>query len=395
VEISLRFGIFGSTKLSIKHSIAITSLLSGNIAWFFFFNNYFEPIFENSVGTYFWISIAHGLFFGFCAFSAIMGTLLGRRVNYAKFFLLWISLGVISTLAMITVQGVVLSLVFSAILGTSFGLGFPLGIALLIDRTEIRQRGKVSGLVILEAFVMVFIAINLVSFLNFGIMEIIMLGALLRSVSFVTLFLDCCFKKNIKAISWISILTQKNFFYYFFPWIMFSLVAGLANFIWYGLIQTSTYVDAYNLGSTLQFIGTALVAILSGFISDRFGRKQPIIIGVVLLVVSYAIFGFATTPLNIIIQLTTLGVAWGFLMVAYLVIPGDLAESYTQEKYYALVTALPFVVYGIFRALPRTFGLTILSNILSPLLIVLLFLSIILILYATETLHLQRVKKEK
>ncbi len=177
---------------------------------------------------------------------------------------------------------------------------------------------------------------------------------------------------------------------------MFNLASGLTNFIWYGLIQTSTaYAEAYQFGGILQFIGTAMVAMLSGFIADRFGRKQPIIIGVVLFGVSYAILGIATSELTTIIHLTTLGIAWGFLMVVYLVIPGDLAGSYTQEKYYALATVLPFIVYMSLSALPQALGLTAPANILSPILSILLFLSLIPVLYATETLPLSRIQKER
>ena len=46
---------------------------------------------------------------------------------------------------------------------------------------------------------------------------------------------------------------------------------------------------------------------LSGFIADRFGRKPPIIIAVVLFGVSYAILGMVTSELSGIIHLTTLG----------------------------------------------------------------------------------------
>lgn len=395
--VSLNSASSDKVPFSWKKSLVATILISSNIAWLFFFDNYFEMIFENSVGTHLWISVSQAIFFGFIVVSAIIGALINKKVSQRKLLSFWLLLGVFSTGAMVVVEGIFFSLLFSALLGVSFGLGFPLSVVLIIDRTPIGKRGKISGFTMFGAFIVVFVALGIVSFLDLGLIEILLIAMILKATGFLTLILDSCKRKIKKEISWKSILAQENFIKYFLPYILFNLASGLTNLIWAGLPPTPEYAAAYTLGSILQFIGTAVIALMSGFISDRLGRKPPIIIAVLLFAVSYAILGIATSELSGIIHLTTLGVAWGFLMVVYLIIPGDLAQirGVDQEKYYALATVLPFAVYMSLSALPKTLEITAPANILSPILSIILFLSIIPILYATETLPLSKIRKRK
>ena len=95
------------------------------------------------------------------------------------------------------------------------------------------------------------------------------------------------------------------------------------------------------------------------------------------------------------IHFTTLGVAWGFLMVVYLVIPGDLAGSYSQERYYALATVLPLVIYMSLSALPSALNVTLPINVLSPVLSMILFLSLVPVLLARETLPETEIRKRE
>lgn len=72
------------------------------------------------------------------------------------------------------------------------------------------------------------------------------------------------------------------------------------------------------------------------FLADRFGRKKPIILGLVMLGTVYAIVGLVTTPQTYFINLLLSGLVWGVIIVVYLVVPRDLSPPGSTERYYAL-----------------------------------------------------------
>jgi hypothetical protein len=89
------------------------------------------------------------------------------------------------------------------------------------------------------------------------------------------------------------------------------------------------------------------------------------------------------------------GIAWGALMVVYLAVPGDIAASGSKEKYYAFGLALPLIVYLGIGDIPAALNLNMSSSVLSPILSVMLFASVVPILYATETLPPSKVRERK
>jgi MFS family permease len=391
----LRISVLGKAGFSPRQLLAITIITSGTLAWLFVIDYYFESLFQSSVNSQFWLAIGKTMFYGFGAFSAIVGVFLSSKVSRRKLLGLWTILGVITTGAIVAVQGLLFVLILSALLGISLGLGFPCSMALLADSTKAGQRGRASGLLMLETFMMVFLVILADTLIGLGLIEIVLVCITLRLTGFMGLSLDRCEKQRGKEKSWFSVLTQRDFAFYMFPWMMFNVASGLTGFVWLGLRASSDFDVAFQIGNTLQFAGTAIVCMISGFIADRFGRKPPIYIGVILFSVSYAILGIATNETSVIIHLTTLGIAWGFLMVVYLTIPGDLANVHAQEKYYALATVLPLVVYSGLNALPKALGIPAPANILSPILSVILFLSLVPVLYASETLPDTEIRKRK
>ena len=391
----MKFQGLGIVGISSGRLLAITIVTSGTLAWFFVVDQYFRLMFQGSLESELWLSVGRALFYGFGALSAIIGALLSTRVNRKKLLGLWIGLGIIATGSIFIVQGFLFSLILTIFLGISLGLGFPCSMALLADSTDIGQRGRVSGIVIFETFVLVVVAIFAGSFLSFGLTGVVLTCIALRATSLFALLSDSFEKQKGKEQPWFSILRQKNFAFYVFPWMMFNVASGLTNFVWYGLRNSPDFIAVYDLGSSLQFAGTVIVCIISGLMADRFGRKQPIFVGVVLFAISYAILGIATNFWSILVHFTTLGIAWGFLMVVYLAIPGDLARNNSQERYYALATILPLVVYMSLSSLPQVLDLNPPVNILSPILSVILILSLIPIWYASETLPATKIKERR
>jgi MFS family permease len=179
-------------------------------------------------------------------------------------------------------------------------------------------------------------------------------------------------------------LTNRDFILYLFPYIMFNIAAGLTIFIYAN--PSSGYADAIAVGNSLHYLGTGIFAFVAGFVADRFGRKQPIIFGMVILGVSFALLGFESSPLSIIVSLAVSGIAWGFLIVTYLTVPGDLGFSGSKEKFYAVEIIITLIVGLGFTAISEFGGVRSQPNLLSGALSIILFLSILPVLRAKEIL---------
>jgi MFS family permease len=375
----------GDIRIPSRSFVAVTFVTSGILAWFFLLEVYFADIFSTFTLSPFWVFIGEATFFGFSAFSAIIGSVISEKINRRKLLLSSITLAVLTTALLAVCRGIVFSLFSSILLGMSLGLGFPSSTALLADYTVVEERARVSGIIVLETFIMVSLAATVVSLLSFGLIGIILLCIALRSTSFLALAIDPCERKRGKEGSWRSVLAYKDFVFYLFPWIMFNVASGVVSFVWLRL-QSPDYTAAFRIAVPLRYTGAAIFGLISGVVADRVGRKQPIIIGLVMLGVSFAFLGLATSPLSVIVYLTISGIAWGGFMVIYIAVLGDLAFPGSREKFYALGMGVPLIIYMSLSSIPAALGISAAANTLSPVLSIILFLSVIPVLYASETL---------
>jgi len=92
---------------------------------------------------------------------------------------------------------------------------------------------------------------------------------------------------------------------------------------------------------------------VSGVAADRFGGKQLIIIGLIMLGLSFALLSFfGITQANIILYLALSGIAWGSSFVVFLAVPGDLSAFGSREKFYGLGYILPIAILFGLSAIP-------------------------------------------
>jgi MFS family permease len=226
-----------------------------------------------------------------------------------------------------------------------------------------------------------------------SLFELIVISVVMKSLGYVSLIKEQFHKDNRKVETWASVISVRNLVGYLLPWIIFNLVSGLSNFIYPALPKEPAYDLAINIGNLTQFMGVAIFSLVSGFICDRYGRKLPIIVGIMMFGISFAVLSVVTDPLVVIFQTTIFGVAWGFCMVAYFVIPADLAGSTSREKHFALIMVSAFVGFSFTVTYPVILEVGLPVNILSPVLSVLLFISIVPVLLSPETLP-DEVKEE-
>jgi MFS family permease len=334
------------------------------------------------------------IYYSFAAFSAILGSLISHKIDRRKFLWAWITLGILSTVVLaLVLQGTLFFILSSMLLGVSVGLGLPSCTAFFADYTEIEERARISGIIILETFLMVMLYFLIVSALNLGTVLSIFLIAALRSTSFLALILDRSKKEKPAERPYRKILTERDFSLYLLPWLLFNFAAGLSY--WWNVPDTPEFNFAHSVGLALFYVCVATFGLVSGFAADRFGRKQPIVVGLVMLGVSFALLGYQLNEWSFLLYQVTLGIAWGFLLVVYLAIPGDIASIYAKEKFYAIGYIIPFILFIGLAAVPQLLNINVSIGVLSPILSILLFLAIIPILRAKETLPIKKLEARK
>jgi MFS family permease len=397
-------GFSNDTGIFSKQQIAKTFAIASPLSWFFVLELNFGTFFQHVTNDKVWVFAGGVLFFVFGILSTFLGAYLSKSVNRRKLLLFSVSIGVLSTLSLAIFHGNVFSLLLGSLLGFSYGIGFPSAGALFSDQTKTGSLGRLAGILVLVTFILVAVGTTFAQITT--PLELITMAVVLRALGFLPLVVNPSRQESRKENTWSSILRKRDIVLYMLPWIMFNLVSGLSNFIYPDLLKNPDFISAINLGNITQFLGVAVFSLISGYVCDRFGRKPPIVVGILMFGISFAILGVAPSPLSVIFQETVFGVAWGFCMVAYLAIAADLSGLASREKYYALINILSFAGFSLTFPMPIILGISAPVSILSPVLSILLFVSIAPILFVSETLpeteqasrrlreHLARVEKE-
>jgi MFS family permease len=350
-----------SFGISSRRLFAITIINAGTLSWYMYFANYIGAniVFQNFTADLSLINMGDALFFLSAGVSALVGVLLSKRISNKRFLWAWTLFGVLSSALTLFFKGDIFVFIFSPLLGIAMGLGFPYSFSLLASHVKIEQRGRAAGIMLFETFVFAVVA----GFVNVQFS----LGVVGTVVTLV-------------------VLKATTFLLYLLPWILFIITVVLIDHVvWPTLEQDPQIYEVLN-GPPYTYIGTTIIALVAGFIADKLGRKIPIFMGLAVLGFSSALLGSIVSPETAFIHHIAIGIAFGFLMTAYSIIPGDLSEKFNAEKLYALVVVLPLLIYFGLGALPQYFGQTATAISVAWILTSLIFASIAPIWYATETL---------
>jgi MFS family permease len=190
------------------------------------------------------------------------------------------------------------------------------------------------------------------------------------------------------------VLGYRDFNFYLLAFVLFLVAAGLVSLLWQAVPSTEEYVAAGESGQVLRLLVLCVSAIVAGVAADRFGRKIPIVFGTIMLGVAYAVVGLYTTADTYFATLVLSGLAWGIIMVLYLVVPGDLSFPGSTERFYTVGWVLPLILYtGVegSGSLIGVYSIDIFSTILS----IILFISVLPVLFAVETLSESKIRERK
>jgi MFS family permease len=376
--------------LQVKAALSTIILVSNAFAWYFG-TYYLIARYVNEIGLGEVETIA--IWGVNSAAAAVSALLMSRRrlrlVNRQEFLMLWMLLGAVASAVPLAVRPALFSeLILMALLwGFSFGLGMPFSMEYYTDNITLHNRGKIGGLTFLLSYSLTFL---------FGTVGGANLTALILCLTFwrvagLMLFYALRLKaktpyEETRSPSYSSILKERSFILYLLPWIMFSLInylnipilgAYASEFFKSGLAESSSLIEGLVIGFS---------ALIGGFMCDSIGRKRLIIFGFVAVGLGYASLSvFPGLIISWYFYTLLDGVAWGMFSVTFLMaLWGDLANEKPSRKYYAL-GGLPYLFANVLQVLIGK-DLAIKPLAVFPLTSLFLFLAVLPLMYAPETL---------
>jgi len=299
-------------------------------------------------------------------------------------------MGIVSSATFSALDGTSLVMVglVSLFLGLTLGFGMPACMSYFSDSVTIESRGRVSGITMLGSGIGIAVFGSLLGTDPFLIGMILAVWRLIG----LSVFL---WAKDYRRIerqevepSYKQIFRQQHFALYFVPWLMFSLV----NYFAVPMMPDGT----------LQIVQTAFMgasAVLGGIFVDSLGRKRIAIAGFAMLGLGSAVLGFSGNPVPYVIRCFNAvidGVAWGFLLVLFiLTLWGDLSHFRSSDKYYAL-GVMPFFASKLLELSVGDLAVRIMSSsALFSFTAFFLFLAVLPLVYAPETLPEKVMKKRE
>ena len=117
------------------------------------------------------------------------------------------------------------------------------------------------------------------------------------------------------------------------------------------LVDNNLVLNFPNLLETMQIveplIATASI-LIGGLLCDWIGRKKIVLSGFIAIGVAYGIIGvFSDNPISWYLYFVVDGIAWGiFLLIFFIILWGDLAQTNKSEKYYT-IGSIPYFLSSI------------------------------------------------
>jgi MFS family permease len=361
-------------------------------SWFFPLYIFYEGILGNLVADRRLFEYVIGIHYLSALVLALTGaSLVRKRGNRDRILYLWMALGVAASLLLGFVpiaKDLSYLYFFSFVLGSSLGLGFPLLLAYFADYNE-SDRGRRAGMTFFASglgIVLVGLATALLPFIvNVAIF------AAWRAVGFVV-FLSVHPKerKEVRTdVTYRSILEQRSFLLYFVPWVIYCIInfseASLLKAFFGKEFSYFVPVAEYGIGGAVAFVG--------GYISDLIGRKIVIAFGYATLGIGYAILGLF--PYNmiswysyVVVDSISVGI---FALAFFILIWGELAADKSKEKYF-LLGAMPYLILSYLGMALQPYMQFIPVTSAFSLAAFFLFLAILPLMYAPETLPEKQIK---
>jgi MFS family permease len=374
--------------------LSILILIVPPISVFFMLRSFLlDQILENAMLSQNWALFSKGVYLFALALSALLGSIYLQRIERKRLFIITLIYRLLAIVSIMVFQDGFSVLVPCIFLGSSFGLGFPSDLSYLSDNTEVEERGKISGISLCLTFVTVMILMMVSTGIGLPIAQNVVILLVVQVISGGIIILNNSWNDPSRiSVSISRIMKSRTFLRYMIPWAMFSFVNGSVNFLWQML-------DTYEVrpGAVMvQYLASIIFFFISGVVSDYYGRKTTIIVGFVLLGLSYFLVPSIETELIDYSMSIFSGAAWSFIMVPLLFsIAGDLGPKGGREPYYAISGLFWMVIETGFTFISSVVELTLDISIVSSILSLVMFLAVIPLLSIPETLPRSKISDRR
>ncbi len=333
------------------------------------------------------------IYFVGIAATAILGSKFLAHAR-TKSLSLWLFMGAIATLLLATFSSDMLTDASIAFFfGASIGIGLPSCLSYFADSTSVENRGFVGGIIWSTVGFTVLIFAVLISMLgHWEAIITLSIWRLLGGISFPVLNRKHAKPAAQKSPSYLELIRKRTILLYLFPWVMFSLI----NFAEAPILENVFGAEFFAFVQFVEFAFVGVFAIVGGVVADFAGRKRVVIAGFIMLGIEYAaLSAFSSSPVAFYLFLALDGITWGFLFsVFFMALWGDLGENYEKEKYYTL-GGLPFILAAFLSVLIKPYASAISPTAAFSFASFFLFLAVIPLMYAPETLPEKHIKERE
>jgi len=391
--IGLKMGLADKVSKDRRLELGSAFLVVNAFIWFYFSENAINYGVSKISSDFTITQLIWTVHFVTLALCLIVGVMLTNRIGRRRFFIFWTALGIVSPFALFALNfaPVPMAFLIAILFAASIGLGMPSCMEYFMQSTKNGNRGRYAG------FILLFSALGLFSLrlIGGGIELTSILLAVWRSFGLLGVFVIKPFSENVgkKAnISYRSVVQQRSFILYIIPFAMFSLVNFLSIPVQLTVLSPSTVTFLQIIEDAVAGIG----GVAGGFLLDYIGRKPAAIAGFVMLGLGYSLLGLYPKAMLSWYSYTVIdGVTWGILVILFLItIWGELNPIAYTDKYYAL-GALPFFFSQFLsNTFPNYISFGISSYALFSFIAFFLFIAVLPLVYAPETLP-EKIMKDR
>ena len=383
-------------RVPVKEFAPAVALVLNSLVWFALLTPALSTLIDNMSLAPTENIILHGIYYAGIAVAAVVGAFVfpGRRETY---LLSWMLFGCIVTALplLVTSEQLYLNAIMLILAGISVGLGLPSTLAYFADTTAVENRGTYGGITWSTVGLSILIFAVALNTFDIPLPNTLLALAVWRVAGLLVFFLLVKISGKPQSSQpkprYGTILRRRDVMLYLLPWIMFSLI----NFT-EAPILGKVFGESQQIIGVVEFAITGIFATVGGIMGDLVGRKRVVITGFIILGIEYAVLSlFAGFTASWYVYTVFDGIAWGmFASVFFMTLWGDLAENNQKEKFYVL-GGLPYLLAGFLPVVVKPFLSTIETTTAFSLASFFLFVAVLPLMYAPETLPEKKMKERE